>query len=411
MKPRGRGPRTRSRNGEGADDLFAVCAPGFEALLAAELRALGVAGVAERGGVAFRGGSRELYDVSLGARTASRVLLRLATFRATAFWEMEKAARRVAWGRVASEGTPVRFRVTSHRSRLYHEGAAAERLAREAARAVGAVPEPAEREPGATEREREPAERAAEPASQGFVVRIERDVLTVSADASGALLHRRGYREAVAKAPLRETLAAAMVLACGWDGAVPLLDPFCGSGTIAIEAALIARRIPPGLAAADRAPRAFAFQRWPGFDGAAWAAALEAARCRILTTAPAEILASDRDAGAIEAARANAARAGVEGDVVFDTRALSAVEPPAGPGLLLTNPPYGARVGEVDALRDLYAALGGLARRRLSGWTLALLSAERRLEGQVGLAFEERMRTRNGGIPVRLVRAVVGDAV
>ncbi|HYJ78413.1 MAG TPA: hypothetical protein VEW03_02330, partial [Longimicrobiaceae bacterium] len=244
--------------------------------------------------------------------------------------------------------------------------------------------------------------------AQLFVVRVVRDDFTVSADSSGRLLHRRGYRQAVAKAPLRETLAAAMLLGCEWDGGTPLLDPMCGSGTIPIEAALLARNIAPGLAAASRSPRAFAFTGWPGFDAERWDGLVAEAVAAIRPEAPVAILGSDRDAGAIAAARANAERAGVAGEVSLAVRPVSAIEPPPGPGLLISNPPYGTRVGESDPLRDLYAALGRTARARAPGWRLALLSADRKLEGQVGVRFAEVLRTSNGGIPVRLVVGTVG---
>jgi putative N6-adenine-specific DNA methylase len=219
----------------------------------------------------------------------------------------------------------------------------------------------------------------------------------VSIDTSGALLHRRGYRQAVARAPLRETMAAALLLASGWDGTAPLLDPMCGSGTIPIEGALLARRIAPG------ARREFAFARWPGFDRARWDALLAAARARELPTSPTPIVGSDRDEGAVAAARANAERAGVAGDVALERRAISAIEPPPGPGWLVGNPPYGKRVGEGDDVRDFYAQLGKVARARLAGWTVALLSPDRALDRQLGLRLEERARTSNGGIPVRVV--------
>jgi putative N6-adenine-specific DNA methylase len=135
----------------------------------------------------------------------------------------------------------------------------------------------------------------------------------------------------------------------------------------------------------------------------AWARTVAPAAEEILPSAPAPIQASVRDEGAVEAARANAERAGVPGDLALDVRPLSAVAPPPGPGWLLSNPPYGVRVGETEGLRNLYAALGKLARARPPGWTLGLLSADRGLEAQVGVRFEEALRTKNGGIPVRLV--------
>jgi putative N6-adenine-specific DNA methylase len=232
-------------------------------------------------------------------------------------------------------------------------------------------------------------------------VRFLHDVCTISADSSGELLHRRGYRLATAKAPLRETLAAGVLMAMGWDGQEPLLDPMCGAGTIPIEAALIARRIAPGLA------RAFASERWPAAPVADFDALRARARAESLPRARVPIFASDRDAGAIAAARANAERAGVAGDIEFRECALSGIAPPAGHGLLLTNPPYGARVGERNALRNLYAQLGKVARGACGGWTIALLSADRALEAQVKLPFTQALRFRNGGIPVRLVRGTV----
>jgi putative N6-adenine-specific DNA methylase len=316
----------------------------------------------------------------------------------------------------------VRFRVTCRKSRLYHSDAVAERLAAALARRVGGTAgsvDVVSHDGGDDDEAAEEEERELDGGDAGgggvggvegaqlFTARIVHDRCVVSADSSGALLHLRGYRQAVAKAPLRETLAAAILLGAGWDGTTPLVDPMCGSGTIAIEGAMIARRLAPGRA------RDFAFMRWPGFDADAWRGALERAESTALASSPAPIRASDRDAGAIEAARANAARAGVSADVELATQALSHAEPPPPPppegaahgwptGLVAVNPPYGVRVGERDRLRNLYAQLGKLLSARFAGWRLALLSADRTLDAQVGLALEEVLHTTNGGIPVRL---------
>lgn len=228
---------------------------------------------------------------------------------------------------------------------------------------------------------------------QLFIVRFFRDECTISADSSGEHLHRRGWRLESGKAPMRETLGAAMLLASGWDGATPLIDPFCGSGTIPIEAALLARGIAPGR------NRDFAFRHWPGHDESAFQQVLKDIDAGTKPNAPARIVASDRDAGAVESAKANAGRAGVVGDIAFDTRALSSVEPESG-AWLITNPPYGVRVGDKSALRDLYARLGQLARNKVSG-RVVLLSADHALEKATGLQFEELFRTTNGGVPVR----------
>lgn len=377
-----------------AIDCFAAAAPGLEALVAGELQALGIAAAVVEGGAEWRGDLASLYRANLWLRTASRVLVRIGAFGARGFPELERQARRLPWERFVSAGAPVRFRITSRKSRLYHTGAIAERLAHAVERSAGATVLPAAAQP-------EEAEEGAAAGAQLFVVRLHRDHCTVSADSSGALLHMRGYRQAVAKAPLRETLAAAVLLGSGWRGDAPLVDPLCGSGTLPIEAALIARRIAPGLR------REFAFARWPAADRSIWAALRRDAEASALHRSPVPILGSDRDEGAIAAARANAERAGVAGDVELSVRALSAIEPPSGPGWLVANPPYGQRIGDVGQLRNLYAQLGNVARRRCPGWVLALLSPDERLQGQLGLTLAERLRTSNGGIPVRLMVGTV----
>jgi putative N6-adenine-specific DNA methylase len=381
-------------------DLFAITAPGLEEITAGELRELGIEGTVQPGGVAWRGGAEELYRANLHLRTASRLLVRVASFRARTFFELERHGGKVDWARFLGPGRPARLRVTSRKSKLYHQRAIAERLAR-AIESVGGARVATGPAGDGTEAGEDEAE--GEPGEQLFVVRFLRDHCTISADASGALLHRRGYRQAVGRAPLRETLAAAMLIGSGWPADRPLLDPFCGSGTILIEAALIARGIPPGLAAADRSPRDFACLHWPDFDAALWERLLAAARARERPAAGAPIQGSDRDAGAIQAAAANAARAGVLGDLDLETRALSAITPPEGVGWLVTNPPYGVRVGENQALRDLYASLGNFARSRLPGWSVALLSADDDLPRQTRLSFQTTLKTRNGGLPVDLL--------
>ena len=371
---------------------FAVAAPGLEALVADELRGVPAPGPLELaepepGGVSFRTDHRGLYAANLHLRIASRVLVRVGTFHASAFHELERHAARLPWAEFTTRGQPVVFRVTSKKSRLYHQEAVVERLL--AAAGVPATAASATTAPA----------RGAAP--QEFVVRLFRDECTVSADASGELLHRRGYRLAAGKAPLRETLASAMLDASGWRGAKPLVDPMCGAGTIPIEAALRARQIPPGLR------RTFAFQRWPGFDPVEWEQLLAAARERILPRTGAPIAGSDRDAGAVTAALENAQRAGVAGDIEWRQAPISAIEPPAGPGWIVTNPPYGVRVGDRLRLRNLFAQLGHVLRRRCPGWDLAFLSAHAELERQTAISLRTLFTTENGGIRVRLVRGAV----
>jgi putative N6-adenine-specific DNA methylase len=239
------------------------------------------------------------------------------------------------------------------------------------------------------------------------VVRLDRDRCTVSVDSSGDPLHRRGWRLALARAPLRPTLAAGLLRVAGWAPHEPLLDPMCGSGTLVLEAARRAAGVPPGM------DREFLFTRWPGLPGAA---ALAAARQNLpqkpaptnLTQRTPQILiaGSDRDPGAIAAARANAERARVAGRVRLDVRPLSACEPPPGPGLVLCNPPYGVRVGKRGPLRDLYAGLGQVLRARCPGWRVALLCGDE-LWRHTDLPLAVTRHLRNGGLPVQFVQGRV----
>ncbi len=368
---------------------YCITAPGLEPLAARELSALGITpGEIEPGGIAFEGSTSHLYAANLHLRTVSRIVVRIAEFRARTFPELERHAGKLPWGEFIRSNGSAAFRVTSKKSKLYHQGGIAERLGRALMASVA----------GATLSTQAPLEEA-ESSDQLFLVRALRDVFTISADASGELLHRRGYRLATAKAPMRETLAAAGLAGADWDGSTALADPFCGSGTIAIEAALVARRIPPGWR------RRFAFESWPTFESDVWKAVRKSAEAGLLARSRVPIIASDRDAGAIAAAEANATRAGVRDDIEFVGRALSKFESPARTGTLITNPPYGVRIGDERKLRDLFAALGNLAEERLPQWTIAWFSANPRLAAATGLSFEERFRTTNGGIPVRLLVA------
>ncbi len=370
--------------------LYVVTQPGLEKLTAAELRALGMAAEpGEPGGLSFQGSHRDLARANLHLRTASRILMRGAEFPVRALGELERKAGQLPWDRWLPTDLPVDFRVTSRKSRLYHQKAVAERLARaagvEGRTARGPVDSAEEDGEGSGER-------------QLVVVRLIRDVCSISIDSSGQHLHRRGYRLAGGKAPLRETLAAALLLASEWDPGTPLVDPFAGSGTIGIEAALLARRIPPGLT------RDFRFRLWPGWDPAVWEQALAEARAGVRSRASAPILLADRDAGAVAAARENAERAGVASDLECRQGTISDLTPPPGTGALVSNPPWGVRIGEQRALRDLYARLGQVLREQFAGWRATLLLPEAPLEHDTRLGWDTLTRTTHGGVAVRMVR-------
>ena len=377
---------------------YAITAPGLEHLTAAELSSVGAAvGASESGGVSFEAAPGILYAANLRLRTASRIVVRVAQFHAASFAELEKYARSLAWGRWVPADGAVHFRVTSRKSRLYHQDAVAERLERAVLAAIPGVR--AVRAPSDADALDDDV--TSLPGVQRFLVRIVDDELTLSADSSGALLHRRGYRLASAKAPLRETLAAAMLLAMEWDGTVALVDPLCGSGTIPIEAALLARRIPPGWR------RRFAFERWPEFKPSVWEYVRGEAGKDVLEWAAVPIVAADRDAGAVEACAANAERAGVAGDLSIRRAALTTTlsDPQLSalpPGLVLTNPPYGVRVGDSGRLRDLYASLGNALRAPLAGWSLGFVTSDAALAVATGLPVGATLETSTGGLRIGL---------
>jgi putative N6-adenine-specific DNA methylase len=394
-------------------ELFASTAPGLESITAGELKTLGIRGRQETGGVAFAGDLDRIYHSNLWLRTASRVVVRLGRFHASTFYELERRAKKLRWADYLPQSGRVAVRITCRKSRLYHSAAVAERvlgvIARVAPHGVnlqiaGPSDEGAGHDDGADERADETGKAVpnggATEGSQSFLVRIVNDECEISADTSGELLHRRGYRQEVAKAPLRETLAAAMLLASGWQSKQPLLDPMCGSGTIPIEAALIASRAAPGLG------RSFQFMEWPSFDRKQWDEILSSAKSAMIKTAV-DIRGADRDEGAIQAARRNAERAGVVAAIQFSAETVSAsfqgIEDVAeGEGWIITNPPYGIRVGESTDLRNLYATLGTVVKRK-TAWRIGVLAADESLARQMRIPMRSRFQSRNGGIPVRFL--------
>jgi putative N6-adenine-specific DNA methylase len=388
--------------------LFAVSPPGLEHLTRAELFALGINQPrAVPGGVEFEGFLSHLYRVNLCSRTASRVLVRVGEFYAAAFEELHRKASDLPWEKFLRPGAPVTVRATCHKSKLYHSDGVAERVADAIRDRFGQKDSP----PSRKDREEAKIEDFASfapPApfrgsrldsgkGMSVVVRLDHDLCIISLDSSGEHLHKRGYRLATAKAPLRETIAAALLLHAAYDPARPLLDPFCGAGTFAIEAALIARNIAPGL------HRRFAFIDWVNFDTQEWGEQLKTARAAANDSAPA-IFASDRDEGAVAAATPNAARAGVAANIQWRVCPLSAIEPPPGPGLLIGNLPYGKRVG--DSPRNLYAQLGNVAREKLAGWQIAILAGSLDLARATGLNFGPPLLIENGGLKVPFVQTL-----
>ncbi|OMH41031.1 THUMP domain-containing class I SAM-dependent RNA methyltransferase [Desulfurobacterium indicum] len=353
--------------------LFAVSQPGIEEITLSELEDLGIEGKVVPGGVEFKGGLRELYLSNLWLRTANRILVRVASFKVTTFSELVKKVSRYPWDIYFPFPQKVKVRVTCKKSKLYHSKAVAERILK-----------------GIHHRLKHQLEEAKfEDEGTSIIVRIENDFCTISVNSSGASLHKRGYRVVETEAPLRETLASAMILASGWDRKTPLIDPFCGSGTIPIEAALISANIPPGL------NREFAFMKWKNFDGSLWNQILENARESIKDFP--EVYGFDISEHAIKAAVNNAEAAGVE---IF----LKVASLPKGKIMplvyVITNPPYGKRI-KVNA-EKIYKEFGDWLKKSFLGYKVGFLAPSNRLVSATGIKCKKILSFSNGGIRVNL---------
>ena len=362
-------------------ELFAACQPGLEPLLTGELKALGIEGRPQGGGVAFQGDVRTVMQAGLWLGTASHVLMRIAQFPCRALGELQRKAALLPWLQLLRSQVPVAVTATTRNSRIYHTGAAIERIENAIAGALG---------------ERRGSPHPDDPMGARVHARFRDDICTLSLDATSSPLHRRGYRLDGAKAPLREDLAHALVLASGFRGTEALLDPFCGSGTIAIEAAALAAGLAPGRL---RPPP---LQQLELFDTDVWQQVHGAA---IAPRGKPAIAAIDRDAGAIKAATANAERAGVAGAIEFRTGAFTThpwlQEGGAPPnGVLVTNPPFGLRVPKADGLLPLYQTLGHRAARLGAGWQAAILAHDVRLARRTGMTLHAAFTTKHGGLSV-----------
>lgn len=357
-------------------EAFATVLPGLESLLAEEIRELGfVVTTVIPGGVTFAAEWPDIWRANLWLRGATRVLVRIGSFRALHLAQLDKRASKFHWGDFLRPDFPVRVEATCRKSRIYHAGAAKQRVENAIAKSVGV--------------------KIDDNASLCVKVRIEDDLCSFSLDTSGDPLHKRGHKQAVGKAPLRETMAALYLRACGFDGQEPVVDPMCGSGTFVIEAAEIAAGLAPGRT------RRFAFEDLSNFDPEIWQALKAEKRA---ATQGYQAYGFDRDDGAIRNATANAERAGLAGSTTFARQAVSELIPPDGPkGLVMVNPPYGGRIGNKKLLFGVYGAFGKTMKERFSGWRVGLVTNEEPLARATGLPFAKKSDViPHGGLKVRL---------
>jgi 23S rRNA (guanine2445-N2)-methyltransferase / 23S rRNA (guanine2069-N7)-methyltransferase len=379
-------------------DYFATAAKGIEPLLEAELRALGAeAAHATRGGVAFRGALEVAYRTCLWSRVANRVLLPLASFPAPTPAALYDGVRGIRWSEHLDAGGTLAVDCATAEAAIGHSHFAA-------LKTKDAIADQFRDRTGVR-----PSVDLARPHVR-VNVHLHKSTATVSLDLSGDSLHRRGYRTRGGEAPLKENLAAAILLLAEWPRLgrerVPFLDPLCGSGTLPIEAALMAADLAPG-----RGRAYFGFLGWRQHDPALWRRLLEEAEAREIRDSRRLpiIRGYDADAAAVGAAIGNLERAGLRGRVHIERRALRDCEPIDVPvraeirGLLVANPPYGERLGATADLGTLYATLGDLLRRRFLGWTACVLTGNPALAKQIGLRPSRRVVLYNGAIECRLL--------
>lgn len=368
-------------------DCFAVTPPGLEAICFQELVGLGLCPQEPvKGGVGFTsGGVRDIYLANLWLRSANRILVRLGALTARDFPTLFQRLVRLPWGRYIKPGTACDVRAASQRSRLSHTGRIVE-VCREAistalgSSVVGAGP------------------------AQMVLLRISGDHVVISIDSSGEHLHRRGYRQARSAAPLRENLAAAALLACGYDGSMPLVDMMTGSGTFVIEAGLIAANRPPGTR------RDFSFMRWPKYREHLWRQLLIAAKEGERCCGHAAIYGVDTNPKAILAARANLERADLGPAVEINEGKLQELVPPGDCGLLIGNPPYGARLGGSTDLRSFYRDIEHLCGGAFARWKCALLCPETVAVQMKKLHIKPLIGFSHGGIRVFLYIKEPGES-
>ncbi len=383
-------------------DLIVPCAFGLEAIVKRELSGLGIeATISDSGCVSFRGTHEMICRANLWLRTADRVLIRVAEFPAADFEALFETARQIPWGELLPVDAAFPVTGRSYKSTLTSVPACQRSVKKAIVDAMM----------------RDHATRSLPETGPLYKidVAIAKDVATLTIDTTGRSLHRRGYRTHIATAPLKETLASAMVLLSYWRPGRPLIDPFCGSGTIPIEAARIGRKMAPGL------DREFACEAWPDFSAERWSDARADAAAESLPQMEQKIFASDIDGRVLKAARDNAIRAGVQADIEFQAKPVQDINSDLNFGCVITNPPYGQRIGagpsyrsgtgdweqnhygSSDGERDdgeldaLYQSLPGVF-QRLPTWSHYLLTAYSGLERAMGRSADRRRKLFNGRI-------------
>ena len=364
--------------------LFSPCPRGLESVLADELRGLGAHAVEPTdGGVGFRGDLALGYRVNLHSRIASRVLMQVLTARYRSENDIYRAVTAVAWREHFDASRTIRVNVSAIASPLRSLEFATLRI-------KDAICDRFRADVGVR-----PSVDTAAPDVRVHAF-LEAERFTLYLDTSGEPLFKRGYRLAPGEAPLRENLAAGLLRLSGWAPGTPLLDPMCGSGTLLVEAAEMS------LGRAAGAHRSFGFEKLRNFDCGIWGAQLDQARTAARPAVPLPIWGSDVSIPALEHARQNLVQAGLAEAVTLKQINVLDCLPPAASGVLVTNAPYGKRIGEDEALAALYPRLGNILKQRFADWRACIFTADMRLPRLIGLKPARRTPLYNGAIECRL---------
>jgi putative N6-adenine-specific DNA methylase len=361
-------------------ELIATATFGLEAIVAREVKRLGYGDVkVENARVTFRGDESAICRSNLWLRSADRVFIKMGEFQALTFEELFEKTKALPWGDILPENANFPVEGKSVKSKLFSVPNC-QAIVKKAI--VEKMKEKYKKEWFEEDGPRYTIE-----------VGLLKDIATLTIDTSGAGLHKRGYREAASEAPLKETLAAAMVDLSFWNPDRILMDPFCGSGTIPIEAAMIGRNMAPGLR------REFASEHWPIIPKKLWSQAREEAEDAIDRSKEFRILASDIDGRVLRTARNNAKLAGVEDFVAFQTLPASEIRSRKKYGCIITNPPYGERIGEKKEVEKLYREMGQVF-GQLDTWSFYVLTSHEGFEGLFGRKADRKRKLYNGRLKV-----------
>jgi len=366
---------------------FATVARGLEPIAAQELERLGAKEVrSDFTGVHFVGDIALLYRVNLWARTIFRVLVTLREFACPDAESLYQEVQKIDWEQYLKPHNTLSVTATGGNDKLNHTHFTALQV-------KNAIVDQQRDQFG----ERSSVD--TQDADVSINVHIYQNRCILSLDSSGTSLHRRGYRPAVGMAPLKETLAAALVEISEWEPSLPFLDPLCGSGTLPLEASLKALNIAPGVFR-----RQFAFEKWLDFDEDLWDQLLEEAQSGELDQLKAPIIGSDRDPDILNQARTNAQQCGIAQQIKFNQIDIAQLEAPADSGVIICNPPYGERLGDASELGDFYKLLGDVFKQRFQGWTAFVLTGNKELAKRVGLKTSRRIPVYNGSIPCTFLK-------